>query len=1352
MAIIYSYPDNLNILLTDMLIGTSTIRVAGKKKNITKNFTVEALGKVISADNPTVWGTIIGNLSNQTDLQSVLDSKQNNITLTTIGSNGPSTLIGSVLNIPNYVAVEVTRTSELINDGEDGIHPFITAQDIPTALIFTSPLVNTAGTITINQSGLTVDGYLSSIDWNTFNNKQDALLGTGFVKSTAGVISYDTNTYYLASNPDGFITSAALTGYVPYTGATGPVNLGNYNLTVYGITVGRGSGNSSNTAIGILALPSSVTGTFNTAIGRSALTSNTSGSANTAIGTSTLFLNTSGGNNVAVGSSALLYNSNGNNNTAIGNQSLRNNTSGTLNVASGLDALYSNTTGYNNSAFGASALFFNTSSYNNVGIGYNANTLSASDFNSIVIGADAIGAGSNTTVLGNSSITKAIIYGNLGLGTTAPSQKLHVVGNARITGSIYDSNNDAGTSGQVLSSTVTGTDWISMTPANITAVSPITSTGGAEAVISTSIASNKLVGRRSGTTTGVMEEITVGSGLTLTAGGVLNNTATPTGIGYFGAFQDMLTQTITTINVGQPFLIRTVDEANQVSITANGSGQLTRITPANTGTYNIQWSGQFQNPDNAIHNVNVWFRKGLTSSSGPGTDVVGSNGVIALPARKSAVPGEEGRTVSGWNFVLTIAAGEYVEFYWMSNSTQITLQAYPAGSPPPSTASLIVTVTQQAGIMAGTGITAINSLTGASQTLTTGTSGLDFNIISTGTSHIFNLPTASATNRGALSSADWTSFNSKASASGTTNYVSKFTGASSLGNSQIFDNGSNVGIGTTNPGAKLTVKEADTSFEVNTSIYGTSLLSYNRGLGSYQNFNFRGTDFIFSPYDVEKFRINSTGNVGIGTTSPISKLQSTGDVTIGGGSFSYPGTMQLLTGGASPINNRITYSTDGTGWKFAIGKNQSGTVTDQFVIQDNNNVGIGTTDPAYKLDVAGDGRFIGALNINGASNGLSIYQNGGAAGLATYLANTDKSQFSFKYAQNFPSSNNYTRVLDIVSTGDSTGGGAIRLMTSVNNNTPVTSMYLSPSGNVGIGTTAPMYKLSVEDSISTSGVISELIGNTNYGAALSYSRGGNYSWTTGIGPTGGLPFSYFGISEQGITPRFVIAYTTGNVGIGTTSPSDKLTINSGGSGTGVKIIGYQAENFINLNNVLSTGNRTFRLIAGITSVGYDGFSIFDTQANDTRFVISNTGNVGIGTTNPVSKLHISNGGIQVDAAGTTYFSAGSVDTYNNNFSLYTHGAYNMLFNNQDTGDFIFQGNGSTLATIKNGGNVGIGTTAPASSAILDLTSTTKGFLPPRMTQGQRGAIASPQLGLCVYCIDGYEGLYIFKSTGWEYVG
>jgi len=323
MAIIYSYPETTQILLTDMLIGTSTIRVAGKKKNLTKNFTIETLGGFIHDNFPTQWGEITGTLSTQTDLQAALDSKQGNITLTTIGTSGTSTLIGDILNIPNYTMAVPTKTSDLINDGEDGIHPFITAEDIPpsastlndvltngntslldakigtlglwdvnnsyynklltqgnafayqlnsgenifvvngssmnlsngiyaleilhvgitatrtlywpdasgtialttdipSALTFTSPLVDTLGTITIDQSNTTTDGYLSSTDWNTFNGKQDTITLT--TTGTSGAATFIAN----ALNIPNYSTD--LSGYVPYIGATSDVDLGLNNL------------------------------------------------------------------------------------------------------------------------------------------------------------------------------------------------------------------------------------------------------------------------------------------------------------------------------------------------------------------------------------------------------------------------------------------------------------------------------------------------------------------------------------------------------------------------------------------------------------------------------------------------------------------------------------------------------------------------------------------------------------------------------------------------------------------------------------------------------------------------------------------------------------------------------------------------------------------------------------------------------------------------------------------------------------------------------------------------------------------------------------------------------------------
>jgi hypothetical protein len=231
-----------------------------------------------------------------------------------------------------------------------------------------------------------------------------------------------------------------------------------------------------------------------------------------------------------------------------------------------------------------------------------------------------------------------------------------------------------------------------------------------------------------------------------------NTAATPTG--YYGAWQDNVTQSAAASNTGYAMIFRNVDLSNGVSVVTNGTN-LTRITFANTGIYNLQFSSQFQNADNAQHDVTVWLRLN-------GTDVNGSSGLISVPARKSAGAGNEGHVIAGWNYVLSVVAGQYYELVWSTDSyTNVTMQYYAAGSPPPSAASVILTVTQQSGIMAGTGLTAINSLTGAAQTLTTGTTGTDFAIVDSGVDHKFNLPTASATNRGALSSTDWSTFNGK---------------------------------------------------------------------------------------------------------------------------------------------------------------------------------------------------------------------------------------------------------------------------------------------------------------------------------------------------------------------------------------------------------------------------------------------------------------------------------------------------------------------------------------------------------------------------------------------------------------
>lgn len=214
-----------------------------------------------------------------------------------------------------------------------------------------------------------------------------------------------------------------------------------------GITTG-----SDNTALGQYSLYSNTTGYHNIAIGPSAMKLNQTGAQNVAIGVYSLSNCTASDGNTAIGANSLRYTTTGVHNSALGKASLFNNTTGNYNMAIGSLALYNNTTGSNNHSMGFGALTNNTTGFNNIGIGYYAgayiangssnnatsnnslfigsNTKAQADgqTNQIVIGNDVIGNGSNSVTLGNNSITRTLLNGNVGIGTTDPQGILHVRG------------------------------------------------------------------------------------------------------------------------------------------------------------------------------------------------------------------------------------------------------------------------------------------------------------------------------------------------------------------------------------------------------------------------------------------------------------------------------------------------------------------------------------------------------------------------------------------------------------------------------------------------------------------------------------------------------------------------------------------------------------------------------------------------------------------------------------------------------------------------------------------------------------------------------------------------------------
>jgi hypothetical protein len=220
---------------------------------------------------------------------------------------------------------------------------------------------------------------------------------------------------YIASNTT--IGNAALNASSPGVNNTSigadanGACVGSHNTAIGSYTM-YGATGSNNTAIGVLALAVS-SGVGNTAMGRNALTANTSGSNNSAIGNYALNGNTTGNYNSAIGDYALSGNTSGVSNSGIGQLSLENNTSGNGNVGFGSRS----------GRFIADGVTPLTVTDNSLFLGANTRANGNNQTNQIVIGDSAIGNGSNTTKIGNSSITKAFISGALGVQVMTTTQK-----------------------------------------------------------------------------------------------------------------------------------------------------------------------------------------------------------------------------------------------------------------------------------------------------------------------------------------------------------------------------------------------------------------------------------------------------------------------------------------------------------------------------------------------------------------------------------------------------------------------------------------------------------------------------------------------------------------------------------------------------------------------------------------------------------------------------------------------------------------------------------------------------------------------------------------------------------------
>lgn len=475
-------------------------------------------------------------------------------------------------------------------------------------------------------------------------------------------------------------------------------------------------------------------------------------------------------------------------------------------------------------------------------------------------------------------------------------------------------------------------------------------------------------------------------------------------------------------------------------------------------------------------------------------------------------------------------------------------------------------------------------------------------------------------------------------------------------------NGGNLGIGLNNPNSRLHIRNTaganTTSPMLNLNDSGTGV-----GNGAAVDFSYASSNilnarifgfsesggggslrFATAPSDgaaaATAMTISRTGNVGIGTTTPSSKLS-----IIGNGS----GIEPSLTAGSTSHFNVARGTTSSTDLSFTLSSTSPFTASIQHrhALTDGasyplalnplgGNVGIGTTTPTTRLDVVGpttvassaanfrsgdDSTAVwrGALSLS--HNADTVISSGSSIGISfAPLASTGSSFFgiaSIKAVRENATANNQDTALSFF-----TRAGAS------NTTTDTEKMRITSNGNVGIGTTNPgTWKTSIRG-----GALS--VGTTDTQVAFLGADGSNVGY---VGTSTNNPFQIRTNSSTRVTVD-----TSGNVGIGTTNPVATLDLATRATTfpltTSAILTRGNDQNFqlqamtgvasnntgdlvgkFGMRNSVAGDNAVINFYRGGNT--NDGIMAFSTNTVDRMFIIAN-GNVGIGTISPSERLHV----------------------------------------------------------------------------------------------------------------------------------
>ena len=709
----------------------------------------------------------------------------------------------------------------------------------------------------------------------------------------------------------------------------------NYNVAVgyqalYGSTTASANTGNNNTAMGYQTLFGNTTGYGNIANGYQALYKNTTGGFSVANGYQSLYNNTTGNNNTANGYNTLNANTTGSYNVANGNAAMQYNTTGNINTANGNTALFSNTTGSKNTADGTAALYSNVSGNYNTALGYIAGYSSTASFNTFL----GDSAGYTTTTGANNLFSGygAGVNNVTGSSNTALGYRADFGSSALTNATAIGANAVVGASNSmVLGGTGTNTVNVGIgttTPAQALDVTGNVKFSGALMPNANAGTSGQVLVSQGSGTVPTWSTVAGSSGWNLTGNAGL------TGSNFLGTSDgaDLIFKTNSTdrlhilggsgyigINNNSPTAMLDISSTNTLGLNVS-----------NTGTTGI--AGQF-----ACNNGSYSSTVLSVSLNGSGNGLLISNGG------------------SGKGLNLINTGGGYGGYFQINNagSTGNALLATTNGTG----AALQVTTTNASGYSgnfsggAGLQTDKITITTGASAgaVLTSNGSG----------------------------NASWQAPSGGLSG-GTTNYLPKWTSGTTLSStSLIFDDGTNVGIGTNAPTAALDVQTTNTvvagSFKINnasnssdalyatTNGTGNAIEAINNGTGNAFNALSNGTSGSAAVFTI------------LNASNTYNTLQSTTGGTGAAGAFQISNT--------SNFSPALQSSTNGTGpaiQGFNNGTGQAG----QFAI-----FNAGSASNALQVSTSGtgnSGNFSGGAGLktdaftmtNGATAGAVLTSNG----------------------------------------------------------------------------------------------------------------------------------------------------------------------------------------------------------------------------------------------------------------------------------------------------------------------------------------------------------------------------------------